>query len=90
VHLKRGVKRASFYLGCSRATSVLGLFLLGNFVPPTRFGATNVQVKIESLRGEKAWSMKMRISPYITTMLPTTTLFFMPTFYVKLKPGLFH
>jgi len=44
VHLKRGIKRASLYVGCSRATSALGLFFLGDFVPPTRLGATNVQV----------------------------------------------
>jgi len=42
VHLKRGIKRASLYVGCSRATGASGLFLLGEFVPPTRFGATNV------------------------------------------------
>jgi len=39
VHLKRGIKRASLYEGCSRATS-------GDFVPPTRFGATHVQVQL--------------------------------------------
>jgi len=54
VHLKRGIKLASLYVGCSRATSASGLLLLGDFVPPTRFGATNVLVELERLRGEKA------------------------------------
>jgi len=51
VHLKRGIKRASLYVGCSRATSASGLFLLGDFVTSTIFGATNVQVELERLRG---------------------------------------
>jgi len=42
------------YEACSRATSASGLFPLGDFVPPTRFGATNVQVELARLRGEKA------------------------------------
>jgi len=51
LHLKKGIKRASLYVSCSRATSAFVIFLLGDFVPPTRFGATNVQK--ESLRREK-------------------------------------
>jgi len=53
VHLYRSIKRALLYVGCSRATSASGLFLLGDFVHPTRFEASNVQVELERLRGGK-------------------------------------
>lgn len=42
IHTKKGMSRSALYVGCSRATSASGLFIVGNFIPPRPFGSSEV------------------------------------------------
>ncbi|XP_044742323.1 uncharacterized protein LOC123304800, partial [Chrysoperla carnea] len=54
VHLKNRMTRASLYVACSRATSASGLFLIGQFIPPSPLSDSDpVAKELSDLRQDK-------------------------------------
>ncbi|XP_050339187.1 uncharacterized protein LOC126765663 [Bactrocera neohumeralis] len=41
VHTRPRMPRASIYVACSRATTAVGLFIIGNFIPPNKFSESD-------------------------------------------------
>ncbi|KAI8130619.1 hypothetical protein CVS40_0059 [Lucilia cuprina] len=49
------MSRAALYVACSRATSISGLYIAGNFIPPKPFEITDpVKIELERLRLQQA------------------------------------